>query len=329
MIFILIFWLPIYILIYIKVLIYIINFENMKIKNKSVLCIGEVLWDRLPSGAKPGGAPLNVAIHLNAIGLNVSIASSVGNDEAGQELISFIRESGLDTGLIQVNKHLPTSEVLVHLDKQNNATYEICEPVAWDQILPAEALVEHAQQAGLIIFGSLASRNTITRETVLKLLQSNAVKLIDVNLRKPYDKKEILEVLLPKSDIIKLNDIELIRIAEWLTIDSKNEKQLVKGLADYYNIEMVCLTKGENGALIYNKGIFYEHPGFKVKTVDTVGAGDAFLAGLVASFLQNKTTAESLAFACATGAFVASQAGATPKYNVEKINAILNQETGR
>ncbi|MBK6285983.1 MAG: hypothetical protein IPF54_27845 [Draconibacterium sp.] len=101
----------------------------MEIKNNQILCIGEVLWDRLPSGAKPGGAPMNVALHLNAIGQNVSIASRIGNDEPGEELKSFLEKSGLSTELIQVDEHLPTSEVLVHLDENSNATYEICEPV--------------------------------------------------------------------------------------------------------------------------------------------------------------------------------------------------------
>ena len=93
----------------------------MKIKNKKVLCFGEILWDRLPSGSKPGGAPMNVALHLNAIGQEVSIASRVGNDQAGKELIDFLGQSGLKTDLIQVDENLPTSEVLVHLDEKNNA----------------------------------------------------------------------------------------------------------------------------------------------------------------------------------------------------------------
>ena len=297
----------------------------MKLKNNSILCFGEVLWDRLPSGAKPGGAPLNVAIHLNAIGLNASIASRVGNDEAGAELTRFIKESGLSTDLIQVDQSLPSSEVLVHLDAKNNASYEICEPVAWDNILPNKPLLEKAKNSGLLIYGSLASRNETTRNTLLQLLQENALKLIDVNLRKPYDKKDVLELLLPKSDIVKLNDIELVEITRWHNKTSKDEKELVKWFAKQFEIEMLCLTKGENGALIYIDDTFYEHPGFKVKAVDTVGAGDAFLAGLVASFLLNKAPEDALAFACATGAFVASKEGATPVYDMQEIVHILSE----
>ncbi len=297
----------------------------MEIRKNEILCFGEVLWDRLPSGAKPGGAPMNVALHLNAIGLNAAIASSVGNDEAGKELITFLQDSGMKTNLIQTDPKLPTSEVLVHLDSNNNATYEICEPVAWDNIQLSDELAEKAKHSGLIIYGSLASRNGTTRKTLLKLLDNDAVKLIDVNLRKPYDKQDVLELLLAKTDIVKLNDDELVVFSGWQGIHGKSEEELVEWFVKQYNVEMLCVTKGEKGALMYYKNQFYEHPGFKVNAVDTVGAGDAFLAGLVASFLQKKTPTEAIAFACATGAFVASKAGATPKYDMNEINTILNQ----
>ncbi len=298
----------------------------MEIRKNEILCIGEVLWDRLPSGAKPGGAPMNVALHLNAIGLDASIASSVGKDEAGQELIDFLRKSGVQTNLIQQDAKLPTSEVLVHLDANNNATYEICEPVAWDNIQLNSELDEKAKNSGLIIYGSLASRNETTRQTLLKLMDNEeAVKLIDVNLRKPYDKQDVLEVLLAKSDIVKLNDDELVVFARWHGINSTSEKELIEWFVNHYKVDMLCVTRGEKGAIMFYNKEFYEHPGFKVNAVDTVGAGDAFLAGLVASFLQKKTPSEAIAFACATGAFVASKAGATPKYDMNEINAILNQ----
>ncbi len=295
----------------------------MKIRNKEILCFGEVLWDCLPSGAKPGGAPMNVALHLNAIGLDVAIASSVGNDEAGAELKKFLEGAGMSTSYVQIDEELPTSEVLVHLDENNNATYEICEPVAWDNIKFTDSLKVKAKSSGLMIYGSLASRNTQTRETLMSLLDFEGVKLIDVNFRKPYNSKEVVEKLLEKTDVVKLNDDELAVFAEWYNISNDDENSLVKWFVSKYNIKMLCVTKGANGALLYSEGRFYNHPGFKINAVDTVGAGDAFLAGLIASLLNGKDAENALAFACATGAFVASKAGATPKYNMDEINAIM------
>ncbi|MDP3435223.1 MAG: carbohydrate kinase [Bacteroidota bacterium] len=295
----------------------------MKIKNNQILCIGEILWDNLPSGAKPGGAPMNVALHLNRIGQKVSISSKVGSDDQGKKLLAFLEDSGLQTDLIQIDETLPTSEVLVHLDENNNATYEICEPVAWDNLILTDSLNSQAKKSGLIIYGTLASRNPETRNTILHLLENDVVKLIDVNLRQPYDTREIVEQLILKSDIVKLNDEELGVFGQWYNKHKHDEKSLVKWFAEEYNSKMVCVTKGDKGALLYSDGEFYEHPGFKVEAVDTVGAGDAFLAGFIAALLEGKTNDKALEFACATGAFVASKAGATPEYDMIEIEQLL------
>lgn len=295
----------------------------MKIKNNQILCIGEILWDNLPSGAKPGGAPMNVALHLNRIGQKVSISSKVGNDDQGKKLLAFLEDSGLQTDLIQTDETLPTSEVLVHLDENNNATYEICEPVAWDKLVLTDSLLSQAKSSGLIIYGTLASRNAETRNTILQLLENDVVKLIDVNLRQPYDTREIVEQLILKSDIVKLNDEELGVFGQWYNKHKHDEKSLVKWFAEEYNSKMVIVTKGDKGALLYSDGEFYEHPGFKVDAVDTVGAGDAFLAGFIAALSEGKKNDKALEFACAAGAFVASKAGATPEYDRKEIEQLL------
>lgn len=295
----------------------------MKIKNNQILCIGEILWDNLPSGAKPGGAPMNVALHLARVGQQVAVASKVGNDEQGEKLLSFFRSSGLNTDLVMIDEKLPTSEVLVHLDANNNATYEICEPVAWDNLTLTEALSKKASEAGLIIYGTLASRNTASRNTILNLLENEAIKLIDVNLRKPYDTREIVEMLIRKSDVVKLNDDELRVFGQWNEIQHQEEKSRISWFAGFYNSKMVIVTKGDRGAILFADGKFYEHPGFKVNAVDTVGAGDAFLAGFIASLYQGKPNEKALEFACATGSFVASKAGATPEYDKFEIEHLI------
>ncbi len=298
----------------------------MRIKNKEILCIGEVLWDQLPSGRKPGGAPMNVALHLNTFGMDVAIASSVGNDDAGQDLKTFLNKTGISTEYIQTNKHLPTSEVLVHIDINNNATYQICEPVAWDKLIMTESLRIKAKRSGLIIFGSLASRNQQSRETILEVLNSDCVKLMDVNFREPFYSKEQIERLLEKTDILKLNEEELMLFSLWHKKQEFNEEALTSWMSEYYNIPIICITKGKNGALLLYNGEFFKHPGFKVKTVDTVGAGDAFLAGFIASLFKGKEPKTALAFACATGALIASKVGANPKYSIEEIQMVIDHK---
>jgi fructokinase len=290
---------------------------------KTIVCFGEVLWDMLPTGAKPGGAPLNVAIHLKRQGLKPCIVSRVGNDENGQKLRVFLQESGMNLDYLQTDKELPTSQVLVHLDPDKNATYEICEPVAWDNIQFTNELGNLASKTNLIVFGTLAMRNVNTRQTLLKFLEhSNAKRFLDVNLRPPFDKKEVVEKMLFLSDFAKLNNDELATIAGWNNKSDK-EEELMRWFSKYYNCKTVCITRGANGAALFIQNEFYEHPGFKVKATDTVGAGDSFLAALIAQLSAGNSPEKALEYACATGAFVASQPGAVPEYSKKDIENFL------
>lgn len=297
-----------------------------KEKYRNIVCFGEVLWDKLPTGAKPGGAPLNVAIHLKKQGQNPRLISKIGNDRDGKKLIGFLKNSGLVTDFIQVDEHLPTSEVLVHLDENKNASYEICEPVAWDNIQRNKEIEKVSAGSDLIIYGSLASRNQTTRETLFRLLESSkATRLLDVNLRPPFDKPEVVEKLLFMSDFIKLNDDELRIIASWNNKPG-NETELIQWLADYYGCSTVCVTRGANGAVLFIENEIYEQPGFKINAVDTVGAGDSFLASVVANLAINLPPQKTLELACATGAFVASQKGAVPVYSEKDIEGIIKSQ---
>lgn len=292
--------------------------------NLTVFCFGEVLWDLLPSGKKPGGAPLNVAIHLKKHGVNPVLVSKVGNDEMGKKLVHFLENAGVATSLVFTDPELPTSTVVVKLDKNRNATYEICKPVAWDNINNPEELKENAMNADLLIYGSLASRNKTTRTTLFQLLENTkATRLLDVNLRPPFEKTTI-EDLLHLSDFIKLNHEELLEIASWEN-KTGHENILVEHICRQYNCKSVCVTRGENGALLYFDGIFYEHQGFKVTAEDTVGAGDAFLAALCATLFKNAAPGKALEIACATGALVASKKGAVPDYSEKEIQKIINR----
>ncbi|OFY11321.1 MAG: hypothetical protein A2X05_05590 [Bacteroidetes bacterium GWE2_41_25] len=299
-----------------------INGENLN--PKKILCVGEVLWDMLPTGPKAGGAPMNVALHLKKFGFNSYFAGRIGNDKLGADLRDFLERQGLDTNLLQVDPLLPTSTVMVCLGANNEVKFEIVDQVAWDRLEPVAELKEAALEASAIIYGTLASRHPYTRETILSLLNSKAVKLIDVNLRPPFNSRDVAEQLLIKADIAKLNDDELRFIAGWYNIKHE-EKELVAWFAEKYGCGMVCVTRGANGALIYDHGSLFEHEGYKVKVVDTVGSGDAFLAGLLSKYLAGETIGNSLDFACAAGAFVATREGATPGYKIEDFNELIKE----
>lgn len=294
-----------------------------KNQTENIVCFGEVLWDMLPTGAKPGGAPLNVAIHLKKQGQNPAVISKIGDDNEGKELINFIKNAELNDDFIKTDNKLPTSKVLVHLDENKNATYEICKPVAWDNIIADKSMEELVSKASIIIFGSLASRSEVTRNTLIQLLKnSDAKRLFDVNLRPPFDDREVVESFLRLSDFAKLNDEELVKIAAWHNKSGKLAK-LTEWLSEFYQCPDVCVTRGANGALLYISNTFFEHPGFKINAVDTVGAGDSFLASLVANLEKMHSPQKSLEYACATGAFVASQPGAVPSYSEKDIEKLF------
>ncbi|MHC1777115.1 MAG: carbohydrate kinase [Lentimicrobium sp.] len=279
-----------------------------------ILCFGEVLWDNLPSGAVPGGAPMNVALHLKRFGINSFIASSVGNDEKGHNLVVFMENSGMDTHLVQRHETLATSEVKVWLNDQNNASFEICEPVAWDDIQLTPELLNAARNSAAIVFGSLASRNAATRNTLSALLELDLIKILDVNLRAPFNRREVVEPLLKRADIVKLNDEELVIIASWFSL-SGSTAQLATQLYKILSLATLMVTRGDKGALLIHNNETFEHNGYKVKVADTVGSGDAFLAGFLAAYADGKNMDTAITEACAIGAFVATQHGATPEYN--------------
>ncbi|SHF03231.1 fructokinase [Mariniphaga anaerophila] len=290
-------------------------------KFNTIVCFGEVLWDMLPAGEKPGGAPMNVAIHLKRHGVNPFMISAVGNDAEGQKLSRFLARSGLDLSFIQSDEMLPTSKVLVHLDSERNATYEICQPVAWDNIQYTDELGELAAKTDLTVFGTLALRSEPTKKTLLKFLeQSPGKRFLDVNLRPPFDSREIVEEMLYLTDFAKLNDEELRKIAGWRGVTG-DEQELAGWLSNFYKCPIVCVTRGANGAALFIDDVFFEHPGFEVTAVDTVGAGDSFLAGLIVGLSAGNSPEKALEYACGVGAFVASQHGAVPEYlpcDVEK-----------
>lgn len=299
------------------------NHVMQKVRFGEIICFGEVLWDMFPHGPQPGGAPLNVAIHLKKQEKEPLLISSVGNDQDGRDLLKYLSGQGLNTTYIQTSDHLPTGKVLVSLNESGNATYEICEPVAWDEIKLNPDIEQTAGNADLIIFGTLASRNPVTRNTLLELLDnSDALRLCDINLRPPYTERALVEHFIHLSDMVKMNREELETIASW---HGKNGKLngLINWFSEYYNCPEVCITRGAQGAVLLKEDQIFEHPGYPVITADTVGAGDSFLAALVAGLSEFTHPQRALEFACATGAFVASQKGAVPEYRKTDILEII------
>jgi fructokinase len=295
-------------------------------KKLNVICFGEMLWDMLPTGKMAGGAPMNVAIHLKNFGHNASIISRVGTDDLGKELLEFIDKNGLDAQFIQQGQNHLTGVVKVNMDDKNNVSYKIVKPVAWDYILLEEEALNAVKNADCFVFGSLSARSEQTFDTLKKLLEVAPIKVLDINLRPPYYDKETIEFLLTKTDILKLNHLELDEICAWF-FEANDITEKLSQLSKMFNLKTICITLGEDGAMLFHEGKIYKSSGFEVEVADTIGSGDSFLACFIANFLNQENIEKTLQKACAVGALVAQKHGATPFITEQDIQNLLHKYT--
>ena len=292
---------------------------------QSVICFGEVLWDVFPDGEKIGGAPLNVALRLNELGISSAIVSKIGEDDLGNRLLAYITDQNLNTAFMQIDPLHETGQVRVQLDEKGSASYTIAHPAAWDKIDVLPALKEAVALSDAFLFGSLVARDSVSKNTLKALLPKAKFKVFDVNLRAPHYSFAILKELMLEAHLIKFNDDELDEIAKDLGCSSKEMKEQVVYIASQTNTKKICVTRGGDGALLYLDGNFIEQKGFPIRVKDTVGAGDSFLATLLEGLLKKSSPTVTLQRACAMGALVAGATGANPKIREEELAQFIQK----
>ncbi|MBI5693725.1 MAG: carbohydrate kinase [Verrucomicrobia bacterium] len=282
------------------------------------LCFGEILWDFLPEGLFPGGAPFNVGYHLHQQGVPTQLVSAVGDDVLGEELLRRLTGWGLGSELIARRAQLRTGYVRATVGATGDAHYEIVADVAWDSIPATPEALGAAARAGALVFGSLAQRSPANRSALARLLAAlpaQAWRIFDVNRRPPHDDFTLVRSLARGATVLKLNHEE----AAWLAGEALvpgGEERWARQLASDFRCPYVVVTAGERGAGLWHEGRWHWESGRVVAVVDTVGSGDAFLASLVASLLEGTLSPPAaLARACRLGEWVASCRGATPPYS--------------
>lgn len=284
----------------------------------TVVCFGEVLWDCLPRGIFPGGAPINVAYHLRRFGLNALPVTAVGRDFLGDEMLRRFRYWRLSPEYAsRVDR--PTGAVVVDLDDAGVASYKFLDDVAWDQIPLPAALKQRVCRVESVVFGTLAQRSESNRARLSELrgLASSARKVYDVNLRAPFDPAERVWELAQGCDLIKLNDDELGRLLGSKT-DIAGLEDGAREFADRTGCPRICVTAGKHGAGLLWEGVWSFDPPKPITVKDTVGAGDSFLAALLHGWLEAELTpADNLQRAARVAEFVASCDGATPDYRLD------------
>jgi fructokinase len=290
-----------------------------------VVCFGETLWDIFPHARLPGGAPMNVAYHLNKLGKNPAIISRVGTDELGKELVHVFERKNIDTRYFQFDKEHPTGKVFAEIRGNNEVHYDIVKCSAWDFIQWESDFTPLIQQAEYFVFGSLVTRNKQSRNTLFKCIEVARTKVVDINLRPPHFNKRVVEQLLKTADILKLNLTELHFITGWFS-DYNSDEDMIKLLKEKFDIKTVIVTKGSEGAVLNIDNSFYYHHGYTVTVEDTVGSGDSFLAAIIAKFDDLASPEEALDFASAVGAFIASRPGGCPDYKIQEVYNLMNKK---
>ena len=289
--------------------------ENSVTQRHIVVGLGELLWDLFPSGEQLGGAPANFAYITSLLGDEGIPASRLGEDSLGTDAVRRLGELGLSTEFIQQDADNPTGTVKVEVDRAGQPRFEISESVAWDFLAWTPQWQKLAQQADAVCFGSLAQRSEQSRTTIRKFLMAlrkNAVRVFDVNLRQNFYTTQVLGESMKLATVVKLNHEELPKIMRSFELENRSEEDSARRILSSHEVKLVCVTRGNSGSLLVSADECNEHPGFKVKVADTVGAGDAFTAALVHGYLRRAPLAQINETANRVGAWVASQSGATP-----------------
>jgi fructokinase len=304
--------------------------SQMNSQPKVIAGLGELLWDMLPEGKQLGGAPANFSVMSARLGNDAVIASRLGDDALGSEARQYLAPLPADLNSIQQDAKHPTGSVSVTLTG-GQAEYLIHHPVAWDFLEFTPEWKKLADEADAVCFGTLAQRDPVSRKTIhafLAATRRECVRVFDVNLRKPFYTRGVLEDSLSKATVLKLNDAEMPEVLKLLKLDigdappdGLDPSTLRKGaraLLEEFSVQLVCVTMGGSGSLLVTRESFDQHLGIPIEVADTIGAGDAFTAALTSYYLQGAPLKVLNEAGNRWGSWVASQAGAMPALSDEK-----------
>lgn len=268
---------------------------------------GEVLFDRFPDGSSVlGGAPFNVAWHLQAFGQSPLFISRVGNDGPGGDIRAAMQRWNMSTEGLQLDRERATGTVEVHIE-QGEPRYDIVAGRSYDFISAAEI---PPAIPSLLYHGTLALRNTESAKTLAEIKRRFDVPvLLDVNLRPPWWQAQQLMQLLDEAHWVKLNEDELDTLAD----SGEPLETKARLFLQQRGIELLIVTRGSQGAVAFTlDGQGAEvHPQDDVNVVDTVGAGDAFTSVVILGLLLDWPLQQSLERAQSFASALVGVRGAT------------------
>jgi fructokinase len=242
-----------------------------------------------------------------------------------------VKSRGLADEFVQTDSHHVTGTVQVEINEDGQPGYVIAENVGYDFLEWDAPLEELAHSASTVCFGTLALRCGRSRESIQRFIgtakqRADVLSIFDVNMRQHYATSDQVEAMLRLADWIKLNEQELVVLRRWFDLRGPDADAL-KQLCVMATLELACLTRGERGCLLWSKDGALDYTGVRVPVVDTVGAGDAFTAGLLTQVLEGRTLRQAAEFANRLAALVASRRGGTPTISRAEVQALAPEPT--
>jgi len=269
------------------------NLQPKSLIKKNVILFGEVLADVFPDQSVLGGAPFNVARHLQAFDLHPVMISRTGDDLLRGDLLQEMDRLGMDSIGIQCDHNYPTGQVHVLIENGIHK-FTILPDQAYDHIHAGVAhMITMSIKPEIVYFGTLAQRNMPSRLALdIFLSDSKCPRFFDINLRHPWYNKHTIRRSLMRSDIVKMNEDELEIVANYFKINASTQQQKAVALLDQFKLKHLIITCGGKGAwLINNQHEIYVSDTVEQmqEIVDTVGAGDAFAAVIIMGLLREWT----------------------------------------
>lgn len=270
------------------------------------LVFGEVLFDRFADGSRVlGGAPFNVAWHLQGFGGRPLFVSAVGADEPGREVLDRMGAWGMRTDGLQVDGDHPTGRVTASI-VDGEPVFDIDADQAYDHVSQTQAITALGDtEVGLLYHGTLALREARSAETLDGIRRAaGAPTFVDLNLRAPWWTPERVDSCLDSATWLKLNRDELATVTGRIAESAEACEDSALSLARERGLDALIVTMGEHGSLMVRDGCAWKSDSATLdprEVVDTVGAGDAFSAvaciGLVGGWESGEILRRGDAFA--------------------------------
>ena len=274
-----------------------------------IVALGEILIDFIEVQnsnevlpvyvAQPGGAPANVLCTAAKFSKRCAFIGKVGQDKFGEQLIQTLQQHKVETKNVIVSPEYNTTLAFVHLDESGDRSFSFYREGSADTMLLQDEIdVSLLEQCKIFHFGSNSLTTNCNKQSTMYALnrakQNGAIISFDPNVRinlwkDPNQITPAIVEVLPFVDVLKLSEEEL----HWLT--GLKNAEAIQVIKSTYNIPLIVVTLGSQGAMyVYNEQV-KEVAGIDVKVVDTTGAGDCFVGALLAAILEEGVPIHELA----------------------------------